>query len=190
MLRLGARRWETYRQGECAQCRLAATLRDRASARDWLQQFKSDAMAMASLRQMLAQEKGVPLRLDRASDDDVLEQAAQCLASGLWHVHAPHGMGAAWQSPKGGGGPDEDQDNNDSAKKAPLAAKELTWVEIQLVDAGGKPVPGMAYEIKLPDGSVQSGKLDALGKARREEIIPGQCEVRFPELDGGDWKPA
>jgi hypothetical protein len=190
MLRLGAHQWQTYRHGECAQCRLAATLRDRSAAREWLQQFKSDAMAMAALRQMLAQETGVPLRLDRAADDDVIEQAAQCLASGLWHVHAPHGMGAAWQSPKGGDGAAEEQNDKDSPKKPPITPKELTWVEIQLVDAAGKPVPGMAYEIKLPDGSIQSGKLDALGKARREEIIPGQCEVRFPELDGGDWKPA
>ena len=48
----------------------------------------------------------------------------------------------------------------------------------------------MAYEIKLPDGSRKSGQLDVLARAHHEQIVAGQCEVRFPDLDGGDWKPA
>jgi hypothetical protein len=191
MLRFGAQQWETFRHGECAQCRLTARLRDRTSARQWLQQFKGDEAAMSALRQMLSRERSISLRLDGASDDDVLDQAAQLLAGGVWHVHAPRGMhgGAGGGSPDANQPADADQESPPPAK-SPSTSKELTWIEIQLVDAGGKPVPGIAYEIKLPDGSLQSGKLDALGKARREQIVAGQCEVRFPDLDGGDWRPA
>jgi len=73
--------------------------------------------------------------------------------------------------------------------KLPIPPTQLTWIRIKLVDDLGKPVPGMDYEIKFSDGTIQSGKLDDNGIAEHRQIKPGECEVRFPELDANDWEP-
>ena len=67
---------------------------------------------------------------------------------------------------------------------------KLTWIAIVLLDSDKKPVAGQAYEIELPDGSVVGGVTNAGGKARHDNIPAGQCKVRFPDLDGGEWKLA
>ena len=65
-----------------------------------------------------------------------------------------------------------------------------TWVEIELVDAAGKPVPNQKYRIKLPDGEWHEGVLDQKGRARFADIDPGTCDISFPEIDGREWKEA
>jgi hypothetical protein len=200
-LRHGGRQWELHRQSECDQCELQNRLRNREWARAWLQQFKGNAPSINELKRLLARETDVTLRLDRATEDAILDQAARLFALGRWHLHGADAHRADTQTPgdtgKQGAGAAKAPAARQSAslgaeaKKAPATAKkELTWVEIQLVDTAGKPVPGMTYEIKMADGSLKSGKLDGSGKARHEQIVPGQCEVRFPELDGSEWKPA
>jgi hypothetical protein len=67
---------------------------------------------------------------------------------------------------------------------------EKTWVEILLLDDTGKPVPGQKYRIKTPDGVLHEGTLDDTGKARVGDLDPGSCDISFPEIDGGEWKPA
>ncbi|TVQ62670.1 MAG: hypothetical protein EA378_04895 [Phycisphaerales bacterium] len=64
------------------------------------------------------------------------------------------------------------------------------WIEIELIDMDDHPVPGAAYEIKLPDGTVASGALDSKGFARVEGFEAGQCEITFPELDQDAWEQA
>jgi hypothetical protein len=64
-----------------------------------------------------------------------------------------------------------------------------SWIEIELVDEADEPVPGQAYEITLPDGSVAKGTLDGKGFARVEGIEPGTCKVTFPDLDKDAWEP-
>jgi type VI secretion system secreted protein VgrG len=72
----------------------------------------------------------------------------------------------------------------------PGAEGKTHWIEIELVDEDGKPVPGEEYQVTLPDGStVASGTLDGKGKARVEGIDPGSCKVTFPNLDKDSWKP-
>jgi hypothetical protein len=61
------------------------------------------------------------------------------------------------------------------------------WIEIVLYDVKGHPVPGHAYRIQLPDGSVVTGNLDSRGSARVNGIDPGTCKVTFPELDKTSW---
>ncbi len=64
------------------------------------------------------------------------------------------------------------------------------WIEIELVDEAGKPVPGEAYLVTLPDGTtVADGTLDEKGRARVENIDPGTCKITFPNLDKDAWKP-
>ena len=65
------------------------------------------------------------------------------------------------------------------------------WIEIQLNDEDGNPVPGEPYKITLPDGTtVADGTLDDKGFARVDNIDPGTCQVTFPNLDKDAWKPA
>ncbi len=69
-------------------------------------------------------------------------------------------------------------------------AQKPSWIEIELVDEDGAPVPGERYRIELPDGSVAQGTLDAKGVARVEGIEPGNCKITFPNLDKDAWEKA
>ncbi len=63
-----------------------------------------------------------------------------------------------------------------------------SWIEIEMVDEEDEPVPGMAYRITLPDGTVADGTLDGEGFARVEGIEPGTCQITFPDLDKDAWE--
>ncbi len=68
---------------------------------------------------------------------------------------------------------------------------QKSFIEIELVDDAGNPVPGEPYEITLPDGKrVATGTLDHKGFARVDGIDPGTCKIGFPRLDKDAWKPA
>ena len=77
--------------------------------------------------------------------------------------------------------------------RAPQTAEERrekkSWIEIELVDKKGKPVPGEEYRITLPDGKVWPGTLNEKGLARVEGIEPGMCKITFPRLEKQAWKP-
>jgi hypothetical protein len=62
------------------------------------------------------------------------------------------------------------------------------WIEIELVGEDDKPVPGVSYQIILPDGSKASGTLDEKGFARIEGFESGACKVSFPDLDKEAWE--
>ena len=62
-----------------------------------------------------------------------------------------------------------------------------TWIGIQLKDNQGNPVPNEAYEIQLPDGRKVQGNLDSQGEAGVSDIDPGNCQIRFPNLDAKSW---
>ena len=66
--------------------------------------------------------------------------------------------------------------------------EQTSWIEISLLDEDERPIPGEAYEITLPDGSVKSGTLDNNGFVRVDGIDPGQCQVVFPNLNPEAWK--
>lgn len=69
-------------------------------------------------------------------------------------------------------------------------AVETTWVEIQLVDEVGEPIPKERYELKLPDGGVQRGALDYRRRAQADGItLSGTCMVKSPNLDADAWEP-
>jgi type VI secretion system secreted protein VgrG len=61
--------------------------------------------------------------------------------------------------------------------------EKKSWIEIELLNEEGEPVPGERYSIKLPDGSTVEGTLDENGIARVDGIDPGNCEVSYPDLD-------
>jgi type VI secretion system secreted protein VgrG len=64
-----------------------------------------------------------------------------------------------------------------------------SWVAIKVVDKDGQPMPGEAYEIELPDGTVASGTTGDDGCARVEGIEPGNVKIRLPNRDKRAWKP-
>jgi type VI secretion system secreted protein VgrG len=73
----------------------------------------------------------------------------------------------------------------------PENKKKKSWIEIQLNDEDGKPIPGEPYKITLPDGTtIADGTLDDKGFARVDNIDPGTCQVTFPNLDKDTWEPA
>ncbi|GMU84067.1 MAG: hypothetical protein AMXMBFR47_39370 [Planctomycetota bacterium] len=67
--------------------------------------------------------------------------------------------------------------------------QETSWIEIELVDELGQPVPGEAYTVMRPDGKQVSGTLDATGQAHVAVPDPGLCKVTFPRLDAAAWEP-
>lgn len=84
------------------------------------------------------------------------------------------------------------QEGDEDAEGEPVPGEEAerTFVESDLVDTDGAPRnPGVQYRIVLPDGRIEDGVLDAAGRARIENLDPGSCQVRFPELPGEDWGP-
>jgi type VI secretion system secreted protein VgrG len=82
-----------------------------------------------------------------------------------------------------GGGADAKTHDPDKSKD------KTDWIEINLVDADGKPVPGERYQVTLPDGSVDEGTLDDKGHVRIDHIDSGTCKVTFPDRDQLAWGP-
>ncbi len=72
--------------------------------------------------------------------------------------------------------------------KAKEQKQKKSWIEIEMVDEQDQPVPGEAYKIELPDGTVAEGTLDDKGFARVDGIEPGTCQITFPELDKDAWE--
>ena len=68
------------------------------------------------------------------------------------------------------------------------AKKKTVWIEIELVDEANQAIPDQAYELRLPDGEIRNGRLDAKGCARVNGIESGTCEICFPKLDGAAWE--
>jgi len=51
------------------------------------------------------------------------------------------------------------------------------WLELEMEDEDGKPMSNCEYTVQFPDGSVRNGTLDDNGKARIENVPPGQAKV-------------
>lgn len=67
--------------------------------------------------------------------------------------------------------------------------KETSWIEIELVDEAGQPVPYETYEIVEPDGeTTKTGSLDENGQAYVAVSDPGTCKITFPRLDAAAWE--
>ena len=64
-----------------------------------------------------------------------------------------------------------------------------TWVEVRLLDDHDEPIARAKYRLVLPDSSIFKGELDDDGRVRIEGIVPGECEVTFPELNKLQLKP-
>jgi hypothetical protein len=149
-----------------------------------LAHWREDVFRMNALR-AAARRSGVAVA--QCDDAEVVSMYLRWLTTGRFHF-------CRWSGKLGMGiGVVE------RAAEAPVEAPELpaqrertrtAWIEIRLVDEDDKPVPSVAYEIKLPDGSMRRGTLDEEGSAYIGNIDPGECQVSFPDLDARDWRPA
>jgi len=74
--------------------------------------------------------------------------------------------------------------------KSPPAARQqpsnATWLELELLDSQGQPVPFERYKVVTADGKEIEGKLDAEGRARLSGIPPGSNSVSFPDYES-EW---
>jgi hypothetical protein len=67
--------------------------------------------------------------------------------------------------------------------------EKKAWIEIILVDAEGKPMPGVRYRITPPGGAEPiEGRLNEHGQAGLYQIEPGNCKITFPDLDRDAWE--
>lgn len=70
----------------------------------------------------------------------------------------------------------------------PKNKDKKSWVEVELLDDLGNPVPGERYRVTLPDGkTVAEGTTNDKGRAKITNIDPGSCKVTFPRLDDKAW---
>lgn len=83
---------------------------------------------------------------------------------------------------RGGGG-------GDGGGGPPPPHQQVTWIALELNSEDGQPMAGQTYRITTPDGKVKQGQLDKEGRVRVDDIKVGSCEITFPDLDGGDWRP-
>lgn len=85
--------------------------------------------------------------------------------------------------------PLEDEEAAKEEKKAAAQPEETHWIEIELVDDAGVPVADEMYLVELPDGSKLTGRTDAKGRARVENVDPGTAKVTFPDMDKDAYTP-
>jgi hypothetical protein len=80
--------WQFHRDVGCRLSRRLDWLEFGSPPRYWLQTYRKDTFAMTTLRQVLLIE-GRSLLLNRLREEDVIEQVARLLESGLWHICEP-----------------------------------------------------------------------------------------------------
>lgn len=99
------------------------------------------------------------------------------------------GAGGGAGASNGGGGAAGGGPAGGQHAPPPAAETKLSFVEIELVDANGRPVPREAYRVVAADGAVIDGQLDGAGFARVEPVVAGRCEITFPGRADGEWEP-
>lgn len=154
---------------------------DEITARALCRSLAAASGGTAPFRAMLAEESlfAVPSAIE---DEDVIAAVARGVATGrlvLLRRSRPRlvafdrGEGAADEAPPSSRGAADEE--------------ALTWVEIELREHDGEPVPGEPYEIQTSDGRTLRGELDGSGFARVSEVRAGICVVTFPKRDRLDW---
>jgi hypothetical protein len=159
---------------------LALDLREEPQALAFAGSLLAQAENRAALRALFSAEGGGARRLD---EDELRRLLVAALRSGRLRVTRLPMMGLAAA----------DQAEAEETAGQPDTGPESepkTWIAIKLLGEDDKPIPGARYWIKLPDTSVREGSLDAEGYAYFGDLDPGQCEIRWPDLDDGAVKDA
>jgi hypothetical protein len=149
---------------------------DVGSAAAFFDRISKDEAQVTQLRQMLASYARDVRRLDTS---EVIREFAALVVSGRIKVIRTAMFGQS------GSGEAEFATEERAATAAQPPPATTSWIEIYLIDEKGDPVAGEEYRIKLPDGTVETGKLDSFGHAEHYGINSGSCEISFPGLDPG-----
>jgi hypothetical protein len=74
-----------------------------------------------------------------------------------------------------------------ASRRAPQEQKRRT-IELERYYHDDTPIQGAAFKVKLSDGSVREGTLDASGRATVEDVPDGSASVQFGP-DARPWEP-
>ena len=76
------------------------------------------------------------------------------------------------------------------ARKAPPPppATGPSWVEVEVVDRDGKPMPRQKVRVTDAEGTVRLGFSDDRGIVRIDGMAKGPCKVTLPDLDQSSWE--
>jgi hypothetical protein len=162
-------------------------LRDLGAARELLRPLLAQPGNRAAARDALGAGPGW-------SDAELIEQLARRMVQeGLLVVSCATSWLTSLQT--AGGAPAQQPaqttplQDEEAAKAAKPPAEPEHWIEIELLDDGGKPISGERYFVELPDGSQKSGRTDGQGRARVDGVDPGTAKVSFPDLDKKLYEP-
>jgi len=64
-----------------------------------------------------------------------------------------------------------------TATISPCTSKD--WIDFRLVDASGKPMPGVGYRLESSDGQSAEGVTDENGCAGHDGLDPGKCRITW-----------
>ncbi len=79
----------------------------------------------------------------------------------------------------------------EGAEKAESGQLEYRdFIEFQLADDDGKPLPETRYELTFSDGSKRQGKTDKDGRGFEDDVVPGNVGLRVLTDDEPDAEPA
>jgi len=74
-------------------------------------------------------------------------------------------------------------------QSCPKDSGPVYWIEIELVDENGDPVPWQEYRLITSAGEQIKGFLDDKGWSRVDNLQQGgNCQVGFPSLDEDAWQ--
>ena len=76
------------------------------------------------------------------------------------------------------------------ASEPPTPTGEKSWVDLELVDEEGNPVPNARYKLCMADGTEREGVLGDDGRRREESLHPGVVKITFPDFDATEWDAA
>ena len=156
------------------------------SAMGFLVDFTKDPSNLEVIRQAV-QEVEPYSNLAAAATEELLQKAAELMANGELCVimSRPRFGGPGIELTQAVEPATESQGQDDEVE---TVAEEPSWIEIELVGEDGSPVPDEKYWIRLTDGREEEGTLDSEGKVRFDDIPPGVCIVKFPDLDEEAWE--
>lgn len=98
------------------------------------------------------------------------------------------GAGAGEATPAYDGYAWDDTDAMDSGPPETVEVHGSDWVQISLRNADGSPAAGEQYAVTFSNGRVSTGRLDARGQARVQDVAAGDVRVTFPRLAPGTWQ--
>lgn len=93
---------------------------------------------------------------------------------------------AAWELSTLG----EDEAPEEATDAPAVEAEVRHWIEIELVDDAGEPVPFEPFELISATGRRRTGQLDGRGFARVEQLEDTQYDVRFPNFTSDNCRRA